>query len=233
MENSEIEKQVINLGKILTKELDLESSSDTLSRWMVYYISEKIKLAENSNGLEKSNIEQECYDTILKLWKHRWTLRKQPLENFAPILNLLQEITPEKEDPYFFRTVPEKDINLTEKKSVKDSLNVIKNIDKTARIWIDFILKQAALEAQDEATKELLQNTTDLPDIDDIKIITILLDKEINTSEENEDSTMKKYEIEKIKNRIEHLEKFTQFNELMLNLYKKELSRIQEDNTTK
>ena len=43
MEQSEQQKAILELGKLFVKELDLEKSVDTLSRWMAHYVAEKIK----------------------------------------------------------------------------------------------------------------------------------------------------------------------------------------------
>jgi len=48
MEQSEIQKELITLGKRLVKQLGLTHSNDTLARWMAHYIAELIYKAENS-----------------------------------------------------------------------------------------------------------------------------------------------------------------------------------------
>lgn len=53
MEDSEIQKRTMNLGKALVKELNLDPGVDTTARWMAHYIAEQIERAENSTGAEK------------------------------------------------------------------------------------------------------------------------------------------------------------------------------------
>ena len=73
MEHLEQQKKAINLGKLLVNELGLESSNDTLSRWMAHYISEKMLLAEKlPEGEEKNKAEKDCFETILKLKKKQF-----------------------------------------------------------------------------------------------------------------------------------------------------------------
>lgn len=48
MENSELQEQIINLGKLLVQELKLDPGSDTFSKWMAHYIAEKMKTAEQA-----------------------------------------------------------------------------------------------------------------------------------------------------------------------------------------
>ncbi len=88
MDDLEQQKQILNLGKVLVNELQLEPGTDTLSKWMAHYVAEKITLAEKMpQGQERIETEKECFETILKLWKHRWSLPsgKWPLETFEPI----------------------------------------------------------------------------------------------------------------------------------------------------
>lgn len=106
MENLKRQKQIINLGKLLVKELGIENSVDTLSRWMAHYVADKIVFIENlTDGKEKDNAQKECFEIILRLWKNRWELPagKRPLEDFEPILKVLEKINPEKEDLFFYR----------------------------------------------------------------------------------------------------------------------------------
>jgi hypothetical protein len=42
MENLEQSEKIIDLGKMLVKELGLEPGGDTLARWMAHYLAEKI-----------------------------------------------------------------------------------------------------------------------------------------------------------------------------------------------
>ena len=84
MEDSGLQTKVINLGKLLVKELGLETSNDTLSRWMAHYIAEKIAKSESLPlGKEKDDAEKDCLETILKVWERRWLLPsgKRPLED--------------------------------------------------------------------------------------------------------------------------------------------------------
>ena len=46
MENSEIQKRIINLGKALVEEIGLDPGVDTLARWMAHYIAEQMEIAE-------------------------------------------------------------------------------------------------------------------------------------------------------------------------------------------
>jgi hypothetical protein len=86
MEQSEQQKAILELGKLLVKELGIQKSVDTLSRWMAHYVAEKIKYSEElPEGAKKKAAEKECFALILDLWKHRWNYKsdRQPLKNFS------------------------------------------------------------------------------------------------------------------------------------------------------
>jgi hypothetical protein len=236
MEHLEQQKKAIDLGKLLVKELGLESSNDTLSRWMAHYISEKIILAERlPKKQEKNDAKKDCFETILKLWKHRWLLPsgKRPLQNFAPILEVLNKLNPERPDLFYInigRYVSELEINTDKSKEKKIDVDAALQIDKVARMLIDDILHEAALVAKGESTAEYLKNAIDVSDDNDTKIIQILFEDESTAESEKfkEHSFNQNYKIERLKKRVEDLEKFRAMNEQLIDRYKKQLLSMQE-----
>jgi len=233
MENLELQEKILNLGKLFVKELNLEPGVDTFSRWMAHYLAEKISIAEQSEGSEKKTVEKECFDVILKLWKHRHTLPfgKRPFESFEPILNSLLKLNPDKEEPYFYNAIRHHDkeeLENLDSNSVKKWMNVAEEIDKAARIWIEYILNQAANLAQNENTKEWIENAIDLSENTDVEIINVLLDNNptFDVDKDNKDDFSKQYDIERLKTRIFQLQKFAELNETLLNAYKTDLKQL-------
>lgn len=235
MEHLEQQKKVINLGKLLVKELDLESSNDTLSRWMAHYISEKILLAESfQEGEGEYDPEKDCFETILKLWKHRWLLPfgKRPLENFAPILEVLKKLNPERADLFYINIgqyVSELEIDTDISKGKKIDVDAALQIDKVARLLINDILHEAALEAKSENIEEYLKNDIDVSAEDDTKIIRLLYADE-STEEIRKTAEYgfnKNYKIERLKQRVEELERFAKMSEQLLKKYKNQILRAQ------
>jgi hypothetical protein len=250
MENLELQAQVINLGKIFITELGLETSTDTFSRWMAHYIAEKMTVAQQlPSGTEKAEAEKQCFETILKLWEHRWSLPRslQPLSDFEPLLRALEKLNPENETPFFYNV---SDYELSNAEAASGNLNEIKSyvtaasqIDKVARIWIEDILSSAASKAKSEKAKAILKNAVNLPQSTDIDIIRVAYDSnpffDFDDDEEDE-STVKpsdkkaetmeefsrRYRLEKVKKRIEELEKFAELNKVLLERYNKELMSL-------
>jgi hypothetical protein len=215
MEDSKQQNQIINLGNLLVNELGLENGVDTLSRWMAHYVAEKISLVERlPEGKEKENTQKECFETILKLWENRWELPqgKRPLERFKPILNVLNRINPDKEESFFYRRSEIGKISNSDE--ISKYITMIEQIDKVARIWIDFLLQQATQLAKDETTKDILDNAVATSNNYDIDTIQILYD--------DIEGFTKKYKAETFQKRIDELEKFAKLNEFILKEYRKE-----------
>lgn len=232
MENSEIQKQVMNLGKLLVAELEREDEVrvNTFARWMAHYIAEKIKYAENSQGQEKLNAEKDCFDTILKIWNSRDVMPRRPFFNFEAIFDLLIRLNPDIEKPFYFRDLPNDALAALEEPSEsKEWLRKAEEIDKSAKVCIEFCLAQSAKFAKSESTEKWLESSSNLGKDDDRRIIEILIkDDSILNLDDNEDENVdqefiKQYRSEKIKNRIEHLQKFSDLNKFVLDALKIEL----------
>lgn len=238
MENLEQQKQIINLGKLFVKELNLEPGVDTFARWMAHYIAEKITLAEVSEANIKKEAEKECFDTILKLWQHRQSipLGKRPLENFEPIFEALSKLNPDNEQPYFYLPHNNRDekkelspADLDDKAEVEKWMKIIEGVDKTARIWIEYALSKATAKAKDEKTKSWIEATSKLSDTTDVDIIESLLSNTpIFDVENDEDDFSKKYDIERLKKRISELLKYNELNALLLTEYQNELNTLEK-----
>jgi hypothetical protein len=227
MENLDLQTKIINLGKLFVKELNLDPGVDTFSKWMAHYIAEKMTVAENSTGKEKQIAEKECFDIILKLWEHRWTVShdNKPFKNFEPILRLLENINPDNDHDYYHRVVlnrlyPELENNIPLN---SNWISNSREIDRIARIWIEYCIKNAVSEIDSEKAKEWIENSKELPNNSDLSIINILINTRPN--DVSEEDSLKEYEIKRIEKRIDELNKFKKFNELILNEYHVELKR--------
>lgn len=228
-----MKEQIINLGKALVDELGLDQSTDTLGRWMAHYIAERITAAENATGQEKSKAEKECYDGVLKLWQHRAFLPNghRPFENFEPIFQTFERLDPESERTYFFDDPYEKTPGRkTDEVSqdIRQWIDVAFGIDQVARIWIDYVLKQAANCAGDKKTKAWLQRSVSRKD-KDISIIVSLLSDDMLDNEKGVTDNIKQKKRELIASRMRKLESFRDFNEKLLSILNQEFEDISED----
>jgi len=142
------------------------------------------------------------------------------LENFEPILKVLEQINPEKEYPFFYDSPITSTDKYPDSEEINKYVESIVHIDKTARIWIDFLLQQAVLRAKDEKTETIINNALPTSHNDDIDAIQLLFD-------EIEDYD-KKYISQTYHKRIEELEKFTELNKMILEEYRKEFINTEE-----
>ncbi|GAA0075984.1 hypothetical protein UT300005_03620 [Clostridium sp. CTA-5] len=203
------------LGELLIKELD--DSNDMITNWMVFYIAEQMQTVKKSSGKEKEEVEQKCFEAILKLWDHRtsWPNEKYPFKDFASIFTVLEQLNPEKDDFFYIRNqLP----NHSEMKSINGILEIVKNIDKVARIWISFLLKEATKEILDEKTIEWINSS--IPYLEscmpEVRIITRLIEDDICGDNEPKEKTI-------IEKRIEELERFQTFNKEIIEMYKRSI----------
>ncbi len=137
---------MLELGRKLVKELELDQSVDTLGRWMAHYIAELIQNAEKASAEDKAAKMQACCDAILNLWKHHHMLPdgKRPFEELEPILRTLESLDPEDDTPRYFRSVRAVVDEADENDETRFWLKLIDGLDYSARILIRYCLGQAA-----------------------------------------------------------------------------------------
>ncbi len=229
MENLEQQEQIINLGNLFVKELHLESESDTLSQWMAHFLAEKILALENSKGEEKKVVQKECFDLILKLWENRWVLspRNRPFKHFEPIFALLEDINPDNPNDHYHRVILNGHYPELDNEPTLDSnwIKLSKEIDRVARIWIEYCLGKAMDDIDLEKTKEWSKNVKTLPKIDDVNSVNILIN--IKAKGNSKKDRLNEYEIKKLQKRINELENFKKLNDLILSEYKNKLQQYQ------
>jgi len=174
MENSETQKRVINLGKILVEELGKDT--DTLTRWMAHYISEQINVAETATGKNKKDAEKRCFDTILKLWSNRTSLPdgKRPFENFEPIFRTLEALDPKNETTFYWgrffnKLLKSNDTLNNTDQGVETWIDIACDIDIAARILLEFAFKQTASFALDKKAANWLESAPEF--YDDVSVI--------------------------------------------------------------
>jgi hypothetical protein len=224
MDNSEQSEKILDLGRLLVKELGLDPGVDTLGRWMAHYIAEKIHRVEKlPRGKKKAEAERECCDLILKIWEHRSQLPngKRPFESFEPILKVLEGLDPDNDDPYLHQMskheLAELERDHPNFETIRPYLESVVEIEKVARVWIESLLNQAALRVSDEKTHEWLRAAVQAPLPDDIRSIRIMLKKFDLSGDDDSDSSSR--DADRLKKRIGELKKFKEVNQLLLKTY--------------
>ncbi len=205
---------------------------------MAHYVAEKIKHAESlAAGTRKKNAEKECFSLILDLWKHRWNYKsdRRPLRDFNDLFKVLESLNPDKEEPFFFRfntdQSEKEDGNSFKPSDLKNLSPMALQIDKVARIWIDYLLREAIAKVGNEKVKNIINNGVKLPDSADAHIIQILFsspDQKDDLSQFDKEEFDKKAKITTLDRRIGELQKFKEVNEYLIRQYKEELDSLKK-----
>lgn len=89
---------MLELGRFLVSEALGPRSNDTLSRWFLHAIAERIKLAEEeASPSQRKDRENEAAELILRLWKHRAVapIGIDPLARYERLFKSLSILLPE------------------------------------------------------------------------------------------------------------------------------------------
>lgn len=137
-----LSSEVLDLGRSIIAELDLDDRNDTLGRWLAHDIAARIAAAEAPGASEAER--QACADAILKLWAHRrdWPDGTRPFEKLEPVLQVMDRLDPAGAGSSYFRPPA---------KTQTDGeawLEAAQQIDRTARILIALCLKRAVASAE-------------------------------------------------------------------------------------
>jgi serine/threonine protein kinase len=201
---------------------------------MAHYIAEQITTAENSTGKEKSEAELRCFDTILKIWQHRAFLPsgRRPFEGFESIFHALEKLDPDNRQPYSFSFPPtESSVPDHTSESITDDaqkwINLALGIDRTARVLIEYALKQAAINACDDKMKSWLMKSSGIANDEGRQIIIRLLAE--NENKDGKEDSLDKIQEEQehyLKRRIEILDSFNNFSDSLRKEFSNELKDI-------
>ncbi len=206
------------LGHLIIKQFSLEDENvDLISKWMANYIAQKMKTAEQAVGEEKTEAEEKCFKAILMLWEHRegWGGNGNPYENLQPIINTINRLNPENKDYFYWNNDNEYDAVSSE---VQQILDIIKSIDKAARVCLEYLFKYAMEITVDEDMKEWIKAANKLSDEDEEDVS--LLRRYMRKSDSDKIDLQ-----EKLEKRILILEEFQGKSMELFELYTEKLRR--------
>ncbi len=231
MEDLKAQKKIIDLGKTIVKELELDPGVDTLAKWMAHYVAEKIELAEKLSGEEEARAKAECSEAILKLWEHTGTKSggKRLIDDFEPLFETLEKLSPEKQNPFFYPTYLQDDLEKeskeTHSKEAKCHLDNALRVDKLARSLILYELNQAVAKMELKGERsDSFKDAIDLLEYHATKIVRrVANDNKFFKTQEVEESNDT---VGILKKRIEELEEFTSISNSLRKAYVLELSEL-------
>ena len=214
----------MTLGRKLVEELDLESSVDTLGRWMAHYVAELMDRADNAPPEERVTSRKRCSDAILELWSHRAELPdgKRPFEDLEPIIRAIESLDPENETPRYFPSIRDAIDGRDEDPQTQSLLELVRNIDSAARVLIGQVLEDAACSTVDNAKEWIALAEEAGADYGDVDAVFRLVSDEVDIDASPDPSTRKR---DLLKERIDRLETFTEMAKLVVEDLKKRLKR--------
>jgi len=205
---------------------------------MAHYVTEQIAIAETTTGSEKIEAEQQCFDTILKLWERRSSLpnNRYPFKNFEPIFQALSRLDPDNSRSCYFNNsrlqkAEDDDKSESQANEIQLWINLALSIDAAARVLIDFAIRQAACNAEDEKTTTWIKKSTGISDdeYDDLSIIVRLAGE---SQEDNPEEKVREQKRRELSSRIEKLDIFIKFSGLLRDELTEHLENISDANSS-
>jgi hypothetical protein len=145
---------VLELGKHLVQQLQLDESVDTLSRWLAHTLAEKITEIGQAPPDQKPTLQSEVIELILKLWAHRRDFPRgmRPFEELEDLARVLRQLDPEDKGPRYFSAATSQDTEAAAPEA-KAWLQRALAIDNAARATIGYCLVAADGATPGDATQ--------------------------------------------------------------------------------
>ena len=90
-------KDVLALGQVIVRQLELQDRGTVLERWIAHHLAEVIAEASRAVGPAKRASEAQAVDLVLKIWAHRRALPESvdPLGGYRKAAEVLGLLMPE------------------------------------------------------------------------------------------------------------------------------------------
>lgn len=218
-------KSLKQLGKTLIEEYGLESSTNTLERWMLHYLAELFdKEKECDNADEIKTIQLEIKEIILEFWRLRYRLADEDslFKKNQALIDTLKKISPQSVIPIssFFNPYDSKDALEVSEAGWQEKLLAI---DKSSKVVMSYCV---------------LKYLNDIADKNN-EIVKIIESIEAFNSPESflsrfyGDETAETDKIENIEERIENITIFVDTAHSVLEEYRSELASLAVDSQDK
>ncbi|MDN3446377.1 hypothetical protein QL886_01840 [Psychrobacter sp. APC 3281] len=213
------------LGKTLIKEYGLESSTNTLERWMLHYLAELFdKEKECNNPNETKTIQLEIKEIILEFWRLRYCLADEDslFKKNQALIDTLEKISPQSFIPIssFFNPYDSKDTLEVSEAGWQERLLAI---DKSSKVVMSHcVLKHL---------NDIADKNSDIVKL--IESIEAFNSPESFLSRFYGDETVETDKIENIEERIQNLTVFIDTAESVIEEYRSELDSLDVDSHNK
>lgn len=213
------------LGKTLIEEYGLESSTNTLERWMLHYLAELFdKEKECNNADETKTIQLEIKEIILEFWRLRYCLADEDsfFKKNQALIDTLEKISPQSVIPIspFFNPYDSKDTLEVSEAGWQERLSAI---DKSSKV----VMSHCVLRY----LNDIADKNSDIVQL--IESIEAFNSPESFLSRFYGDETAETDKIENIEERIENITIFVDTAHSVLEEYRSELASLAVDSQDK
>ena len=218
-------KSLKQLGKTLIEEYGLESSTNTLERWMLHYLAELFdKERECDNADETKTIQLEIKEIILEFWRLRYCLADEDslFKKNQALIDTLEKISPQSFIPIssFFNPYDSKDTLEVSEAGWQEKLLAI---DKSSKVVMSYCVLKYLNDIADK-NNEIVKI---------IESIEAFNSPESFLSKFYVDETAETDKIENIEERIENITIFVDTAHSVLEEYRSELASLAVDSQDK
>lgn len=228
MEKSKQYDDIIALGELLVKELQLDESVDTLGRWMAHHVAEVMQAAEKSSGRKRTEAEDRCREAILSLWKHinDFPRGHRPLADIEPLVATIKALDPDNRE-YFYQLEAQPSLDdSTLSEETKNWLELARRIDYSARISIGVCLRKAASNiAQDKHNWLELAESLDA-DLSLTRVVRIVSEKDQQAQDELQENSRTKA-VDTLKSQRERLETMVDLSKMLIQDIEAEIKELE------
>ena len=223
MENFEQSKKIIELGKRIVQELELDQSCDTLGRWMAHHLAQLIAKAEQGPEDDTSAAQQECRAAIFELWEHILSVptANRPFRDLEPVVETIRALDPDERIYYYQTRAQEVADNSDLPEAAMEWLKLSREIDHSARLLIQMCFDRVANETSGKL-KEWIELASDAG-IRDLPIERVIhqLEDQHGSSERSAEDQRKK-----LRERLERLDSMVRQSELLANDIQQQLDEL-------
>lgn len=224
MEDSEIQKHLLSLGRKLSNNFE-DYNGDEISEWMAHYIAEKMTMTVSARGKTKASAQRECFEAILLLWEHQSYFPNdvRPFDDFEPVFRAIAHMDPNNKLPSFFRN---ENGNKQIPKDIEQYIEFITSLDAATRIMVSFIVREAIFSTADESTLRWLDAIKGIAKSDEAQVILKLV-PELDVEDVDVAQAKKKKRANEISEQIDRLEAFERMSQYIKSALKVELTSLE------
>lgn len=128
---------------------------------MAHHLARLIEEAKGATGEEKNSLNQQCFDAILAVWKHRNCMPQgyRPFEAAEPLLDTVAALHPEAPAPFYNRVMLQwDDLEEIDRPTESEArrFDVVRQFDRSARTVIRHLIGRAVEDLPDD-TREWIR----------------------------------------------------------------------------